>query len=679
MTDVLCIQSRKFEILALLKTLNNVKSSSSSRAFQTLPRHLRRRAASHNPNRVPLRLRQKALNEIKGDANRLKKKRRKLLRTRFKKQQPNQNRTLNLLKRQLNKSWLETHIWHAKRMKMLNLWGYRLSKHPTEKSFRPSIRSTKHGSIIHDSSYHSILQLNGNQSDLLILLNSIIDLSGDSPSSKRFIFGTRELQTYIYNFNKYPLSLISPVSLIWHPCQGIRDYRSLWIKCHPSALFKILDSLNEAKLKLNLCNISIEDLTSQFNVFEIYGPKSSQIITGALNLSSRANGRAQRIAWHKISKALTPNHLPTNFIASFNVDDPRLHFPPRNIKLNDNDKLKQDINTLTLSTTLSNGDLFDFDKRSKLFKPKFKKFDIDNRRSNIGIPGKPLQPTKDDDIIPITIIQNKIENSSRNLDLSISGYTLLLPKGWGMSFWSSLIHTGCRIGGLDQIEQFNLQNGKSYFPFSGCPTSLTNWESCLNIQDETENKVNKLPKDKRPKFHSNLPFLPYLTLPFDIESKSDQNLIPTQPTSLKSVDERTSNQWLMTSGLISLLQENIDATFNENQLQVKLNELIRSLKSNNDLHSSYNVNIIDALVQIPLTPINRGFPRNFAYIYNKQSHSLIGRVAASTFGMSKGKTLVIGNIKALDYFDMFLNKNYIVSIQDNDNLTQRDFKIHCIS
>ena len=25
-----------------------------------------------------------------------------------------------------DKSWLETHIWHAKRMHMENLWGYRL-------------------------------------------------------------------------------------------------------------------------------------------------------------------------------------------------------------------------------------------------------------------------------------------------------------------------------------------------------------------------------------------------------------------------------------------------------------------------------------------------------------------------------------------------------------------------
>lgn len=24
------------------------------------------------------------------------------------------------------KAWLETHIWHAKRMKMIDIWGYRL-------------------------------------------------------------------------------------------------------------------------------------------------------------------------------------------------------------------------------------------------------------------------------------------------------------------------------------------------------------------------------------------------------------------------------------------------------------------------------------------------------------------------------------------------------------------------
>jgi len=44
----------------LTLTLHYVRESSTHRAWQTLPRHLRRRAASHNVRRVPLRVREKA-------------------------------------------------------------------------------------------------------------------------------------------------------------------------------------------------------------------------------------------------------------------------------------------------------------------------------------------------------------------------------------------------------------------------------------------------------------------------------------------------------------------------------------------------------------------------------------------------------------------------------------------
>jgi hypothetical protein len=40
------------------------RDASTHRAWQELPRHLRRRAASHNSRRVPVRLREKANNEV---------------------------------------------------------------------------------------------------------------------------------------------------------------------------------------------------------------------------------------------------------------------------------------------------------------------------------------------------------------------------------------------------------------------------------------------------------------------------------------------------------------------------------------------------------------------------------------------------------------------------------------
>ena len=41
------------------------KDASAERAFQSLPRNLRRRAASHNIKRLPVRLRERAMREVR--------------------------------------------------------------------------------------------------------------------------------------------------------------------------------------------------------------------------------------------------------------------------------------------------------------------------------------------------------------------------------------------------------------------------------------------------------------------------------------------------------------------------------------------------------------------------------------------------------------------------------------
>lgn len=48
------------------------------------------------------------------------------------------------IRRQKNKVWLETHIWHAKRFKMAEKWGYKIPYQPTNKSARASYRATQH-------------------------------------------------------------------------------------------------------------------------------------------------------------------------------------------------------------------------------------------------------------------------------------------------------------------------------------------------------------------------------------------------------------------------------------------------------------------------------------------------------------------------------------------------------
>lgn len=57
--------SREYEVKQLQSAIHNSKSASSTRVFQSLPRKLRRRTASHNVKRIPKRMRNRALREMK--------------------------------------------------------------------------------------------------------------------------------------------------------------------------------------------------------------------------------------------------------------------------------------------------------------------------------------------------------------------------------------------------------------------------------------------------------------------------------------------------------------------------------------------------------------------------------------------------------------------------------------
>ena len=50
-------ESRALEIHNMMQALSSASKQSNKRVFQSLPRHMRRRAASHNSKRVPVRLR----------------------------------------------------------------------------------------------------------------------------------------------------------------------------------------------------------------------------------------------------------------------------------------------------------------------------------------------------------------------------------------------------------------------------------------------------------------------------------------------------------------------------------------------------------------------------------------------------------------------------------------------
>ena len=58
------VKAREYEIRALEEGLARSKKSLTQRAFQQVPKELRRRTASHNAKRVPKRLRRQAVKEV---------------------------------------------------------------------------------------------------------------------------------------------------------------------------------------------------------------------------------------------------------------------------------------------------------------------------------------------------------------------------------------------------------------------------------------------------------------------------------------------------------------------------------------------------------------------------------------------------------------------------------------
>ena len=156
-------------------------------------------------------------------------------------------------------------------------------------------------------------------------------------SSTRFLVGSRALETHIYKPGSYPFDLIAPISVIWlplacvstsaedHPsgkAQASKDSgprsqrkagkhkgkgkekdvdsnsepaRKVWLRSHPSVYNEVFSSLQTAAsslldvLKRNMredekhVDVELADLRGQVNVFEIMGPKSSQVLKGALS------------------------------------------------------------------------------------------------------------------------------------------------------------------------------------------------------------------------------------------------------------------------------------------------------------------------------------------------------------------------------------------------------------
>ncbi|XP_025074937.1 ribonucleases P/MRP protein subunit POP1 [Pogonomyrmex barbatus] len=292
------VSSRAHEISAMTSSIENPKQT--KLIFQKLPIYMRRRVMSHNVKRLPHRLRQAHAAQMAKSGNS-----KDLSFTNKRPSRKYRRRPSNLLseynRRQQNKIWLETHIWHAKRFHMINKWGYKIANHPNDKCFRANYRAARKHCLIVDMSYYTCIEITGEENLLITTLRTHCNTTTLTFAAKKYIDGHREGTLMFFKRNGYPYFPIGNVNFFWQPKKS--DIRTIWIWIHPAFYDDFLNEIiSSFEFKLNkieqelidtIPNLYTNDagckmiiLKNILNRFRLHGPLSLEVLTKALQLPS---------------------------------------------------------------------------------------------------------------------------------------------------------------------------------------------------------------------------------------------------------------------------------------------------------------------------------------------------------------------------------------------------------
>ncbi|KAL6267039.1 hypothetical protein P5V15_000115 [Pogonomyrmex californicus] len=292
------VSSRAHEISAMTSSIENPKQT--KLIFQKLPIYMRRRVMSHNVKRLPHRLRQAHAAQMAKSGNN-----KDLSFTNKRPSRKYRRRPSNLLseynRRQQNKIWLETHIWHAKRFHMINKWGYKIANHPNDKCFRANYRAARKHCLLVDMSYYTCIEITGEENLLITTLRTHCNTTTLTFAAKKYIDGHREGTLMFFKRNGYPYFPIGNVNFFWQPKKS--DIRTIWIWIHPAFYDDFLSEiilsfefkLNKIEQELidTISNLYTNDagckmiiLKNILNRFRLHGPLSLEVLTKALQLPS---------------------------------------------------------------------------------------------------------------------------------------------------------------------------------------------------------------------------------------------------------------------------------------------------------------------------------------------------------------------------------------------------------
>ncbi|XP_039114260.1 ribonucleases P/MRP protein subunit POP1 isoform X4 [Dioscorea cayenensis subsp. rotundata] len=211
---------------------------------------------------------------------------------------------------------LRTHLWHAKRFTMVKLWGFYLplGLRGRGRGSRSILKCLKSGTLVHDASYCSPIQLDGPEDSILSVLKMVLlpSLSDDwKKLYKPIAYGVCYGNAMLYHVGTHLSRLIAPVMYMWRPFDrgnahicveqdhnsghcSIPDEnshsnlsdRQLWIWIHAAAFNEGFDALTSACQKLmdgSGVTVSCSSLVGRLGKLEVIGSNANQAIKKLLH------------------------------------------------------------------------------------------------------------------------------------------------------------------------------------------------------------------------------------------------------------------------------------------------------------------------------------------------------------------------------------------------------------
>ncbi|XP_055204040.1 ribonucleases P/MRP protein subunit POP1 isoform X2 [Gorilla gorilla gorilla] len=530
-------QARAAEISAMLKAVT--QKSSNSLVFQTLPRHMRRRAMSHNVKRLPRRLQEIAQKEAEKAVHQKKEHSKNKC---HKARRCHMNRTLEFNRRQKKNIWLETHIWHAKRFHMVKKWGYCLGERPTVKSHRACYRAMTNRCLLQD-----ILEEIKAACQCVEPIKSAVCIADPLPTPSQEKSQTELPDEKIGKKRKRKDDgeNAKPIKKIIG--DGTRD------PCLPYSWIS------------PTTGIIISDLTMEMNRFRLIGPLSHSILTEAIKAASvhtvgedteetphrwwiETCKKPDSVSLHCRQEAIfellggitSPAEIPAGTILGLTVGDPRINLPqkkskalPNPEKCQDNEKVRQ-LLLEGVPVECTHSFIWNQDICKSVTENKISDQDLNRMRSELLVPGSQLILGPHESKIPILLIQQPGKVTGEDRLGWGSGWDVLLPKGWGMAFWIPFIYRGVRVGGLKESAVHSQYKRSPNVPgdFPDCPAGM------LFAEEQAKNlleKYKRRPPAKRPnyvKLGTLAPFCcPWEQLTQDWESRGQAHEEPSVASS----------------------------------------------------------------------------------------------------------------------------------------------------